>query len=88
MPYLIRRFTEAIFTLNPEVAVRNCRNLMMILGALCYFISPVDLLPEAAFGLVGLIDDFFVVFVISYTVLSKFHEALVAHNNRNLARAE
>ena len=35
--------------------------LLVIVGALGYLVSPIDLIPEVVFGVVGLIDDFFII---------------------------
>lgn len=35
--------------------------LLMVAGAMAYVISPIDLIPEAAFLVLGLVDDAFVV---------------------------
>mmetsp|Transcript_108709 Transcript_108709/g.316283 ORF Transcript_108709/g.316283 Transcript_108709/m.316283 type:complete len:269 (+) Transcript_108709:226-1032(+) len=56
-------------------AYRLRRGLSLLLSVL-YVISPVDLLPEAVLGVVGLIDDFVVIMFI-LVVVAGLYEAMV-----------
>ena len=62
------------------------RNLFFVFGGLIYLISPLDLLPEAVFGIVGFIDDAAVVLIVLATCAEKVRDVLVQGNN-NQARA-
>jgi RING finger protein 170 len=55
--------------------------LLVIVGALGYLVSPIDLIPEVVFGVVGLIDDFFIIFVVLIGVAQSFRNVLIEHNN-------
>lgn len=40
----------------------------MIIGALFYFISPFDIIPEAIFGVIGLVDDLVIILIAVFSV--------------------
>ena len=44
------------------------QTILYLIIFLFYFLSPIDFLPETFFGLVGLIDDLLILFVIVYNV--------------------
>ena len=44
------------------------RIVVCFIAALLYFISPLDIIPEAAFGLLGLLDDFFILLLLAIYV--------------------
>lgn len=54
---------------------------MLILGGFLYVVSPFDIIPEVVFGIVGLIDDLSVVFVVLFMVAQTFRGALLQRNN-------
>lgn len=41
--------------------VKGTLKLIVLVGIILYVISPIDLLPEAVLGPIGLIDDLFVI---------------------------
>ena len=47
--------------------------LYYIFFALAYFISPIDLIPEAVFGLFGYVDDLSYIFYTVYTIAGIFY---------------
>ena len=47
--------------------------VLMICAFMMYFLSPFDLIPEAFFGIVGIIDDIFVVFILFFAMSNMFH---------------
>ena len=40
------------------------RIIVCFIAALLYFISPFDIIPEAAFGILGFLDDLFVLLLL------------------------
>ena len=44
------------------------RVVICFIVALLYFISPLDLIPEAVFGILGFLDDFFVLMLLTIYV--------------------
>jgi len=63
-PVLLRRLWREITTGGALRVVFQYRNLGLIIGAVLYLISPFDIIPEAVFGLVGLLDDLIVLMVV------------------------
>lgn len=61
--------------------------LLLMLGALAYVVSPVDVLPEAMLALVGLTDDAFVLSWLAGAVLSETQAFLAWEAGRPAARA-
>ena len=53
------------------------RVLLCFLFVVCYLISPLDILPEAVFGFFGLLDDMFVVLLVTIYI-SVIYRRLVA----------
>jgi len=54
---------------------------------LLYVISPFDLLPESVFGFIGILDDFFVLFLLM-VYLSQIYYNFVAEREQNLFSAQ
>lgn len=54
------------------------RVIVLIIFTLLYWVLPVDLLPEALFGAVGLLDDAFVGLMLLLYCISIYRETLVA----------
>ena len=81
IPFLFRTFLRQLLTGN---IVENCRLMFFVLGGILYVISPFDAIPEAVFGIVGLIDDFAVVIGALIVVTSGFRNILLQVNNREL----
>lgn len=44
------------------------RIVICFMAAIMYLISPLDLIPEAVFGVLGLLDDMFVVLLLAIYV--------------------
>jgi len=42
----------------------RARILLCLAAIVIYLVSPLDVLPEAVFGLIGLLDDLFVVLLV------------------------
>ena len=51
--------------------------------AIAYFISPLDLIPEALFGFFGLLDDLFVFIIIAMHITYVFRQVVsnMFHND-------
>ena len=78
VPFLIQTFTEQ---LQRGRVLDNIRNIGMLLGGVVYVLSPLDLVPEAVFGLIGFLDDAAVFFFIIVMVADRVKDALVQINN-------
>ncbi len=53
------------------------RVAILVLGAVLYLVSPLDILPEAAFGVLGFLDDIFI-FLLLLVYISIFYRQIVA----------
>ena len=54
------------------------RVLICFLAALLYFISPLDIIPEAMFGILGFLDDFFVFLLLAIYVSIIYRQMVAA----------
>ena len=52
--------------------------LLLQLTVVLYLCSPVDLIPEAVFGVLGLIDDLVVAILVAYTIAGVWRAHLLA----------
>ncbi|NXE28725.1 RN170 ligase, partial [Ardeotis kori] len=55
---------------------------LCLLGALLYLASPLDFLPEALFGILGFLDDFFVIFLLLIYISIMYREVVTQRLNR------
>ncbi len=65
MPILLRHVINEMFTLNNLPIWYRIRFMFLFLISLIYFLSPLDLIPEALFGIFGFIDDFLVLLILA-----------------------
>lgn len=68
LPTLLRHLTSEFFTLGGLMYMFRIRVVLCFLAALMYLISPLDMIPEAMFGILGLLDDLFVVLLLAVYV--------------------
>ena len=54
------------------------RIIVLFFLAFCYFISPLDIIPEAAFGILGFLDDFFVLMLLAIYVSIIYRRVIAA----------
>lgn len=52
------------------------RVLICFMAAIMYLISPLDLIPEAVFGILGLLDDLFIVLLLALYVAMIYRQFL------------
>mmetsp|Transcript_1242 Transcript_1242/g.1641 ORF Transcript_1242/g.1641 Transcript_1242/m.1641 type:complete len:121 (+) Transcript_1242:303-665(+) len=57
VPFLMSIFTDEIVNSFGRVLLGRLDVALTILAMIVYLLSPFDLVPEAVFGLIGLIDD-------------------------------
>ncbi|XP_038075536.1 E3 ubiquitin-protein ligase RNF170-like isoform X2 [Patiria miniata] len=57
LPTLLRHAMREFFTLSGLVWMFRLRIIVCFLAALLYFVSPLDIIPEAVFGVLGFVDD-------------------------------
>ncbi|XP_075915395.1 E3 ubiquitin-protein ligase RNF170 [Petromyzon marinus] len=61
LPTVLRHACRELFSLSGLVWMFRARVLLLAAGGLLYVASPLDVVPEAAFGLLGLLDDVLIV---------------------------
>jgi RING finger protein 170 len=54
------------------------RIVLCFLAALMYLFSPLDIIPEAVFGVLGLLDDVFVVFLLAIYISIIYRRLVVS----------
>lgn len=65
LPTLLRHMMSEFFTVGGLVFMFRLRVLVVFLAALFYFISPLDIIPEAVFGIFGFLDDLFILLLLA-----------------------
>ncbi|XP_054161791.1 E3 ubiquitin-protein ligase RNF170-like [Oppia nitens] len=68
LPTLLRHLTSEFFTVGGLMYMFRIRIVLCFVAAIMYLISPLDMIPEAVFGLFGLLDDIFVVLLLAIYV--------------------
>lgn len=61
LPTLLRHAFNALFSLDNFGLWYRIRVIFIMLLAICYLLSPLDLIPEALFGIFGFLDDIFII---------------------------
>ena len=77
VPALLRHLWRELFTIRGLLIIRRLHLFLILALIVVYLVSPLDLLPEAVFGILGLVDD---VIIIAGTLvyISLVYRALVA----------
>lgn len=68
LPTLLRHLTNDFFSYNGLMYVFRLRIVLCVVAAIMYLISPLDMIPEAVFGIFGLFDDIIVVLLLAIYV--------------------
>lgn len=68
LPTLLRHLSAEFFSLGGLMYMLRIRIVLCFIAAIMYLISPLDMIPEAIFGLLGLLDDIFVVILLAVYV--------------------
>ncbi|EDV23326.1 E3 ubiquitin-protein ligase RNF170 [Trichoplax sp. H2] len=63
-PTLLRHFVRECFTVNGMIALFRVKIVVCVVIAMIYVLSPFDIIPEAVFGILGLLDDLLIIVVI------------------------
>ncbi|KAK2980907.1 hypothetical protein RJ640_013409 [Escallonia rubra] len=74
LPFLLRRLLREM--LNPQRSLPLVVKARTVLSAI-YLISPVDIIPEAIFGIIGLLDDLVIVLVCFLHVAALYRSVLL-----------
>ncbi|KAL5021997.1 hypothetical protein ScPMuIL_001152 [Solemya velum] len=76
LPTLLRHAFSEFFTVGGLVWMFRLRVFMCFIAALLYFISPLDIIPEAAFGLLGFLDDLFILLLLAIYITIIYRQYL------------
>lgn len=79
LPSLARALGQELTSLRLFYIISRARIVFALIVAAIYLLSPFDIVPEAIFGVLGLLDDLFLYIVVGFMVLHWFR-ALMATN--------
>ncbi|XP_027200439.1 E3 ubiquitin-protein ligase RNF170-like isoform X2 [Dermatophagoides pteronyssinus] len=68
LPTMLRHLTNDFFSFNGLFYMFRLRVIICFFAAILYLISPLDMIPEAVFGIFGLFDDIVVVLLLAIYV--------------------
>lgn len=78
VPELLRRIFMQLFSGRDGLRlVFAIRIACLFLGLIMYVLSPFDIIPEAAFGLLGYVDDILVVFLLVIYATMIYRQAVI-----------
>ena len=58
------------------------RIVICVIAAFVYFISPLDIIPDAAFGVLGFLDDVFIMLLLAIYISIIYRQFVEARANR------
>jgi RING finger protein 170 len=76
IPLLLRHLLNELFTFNNMEIWFRLRFGFLFLISLMYFLSPLDIIPEALFGLLGYLDDFLVLIIMALYICSIYRQVI------------
>ncbi|KAK7503951.1 hypothetical protein BaRGS_00004683 [Batillaria attramentaria] len=82
LPTLLRHAMSEFFTVGGLIWMFRVRVVICFFAALLYFISPLDIIPEAAFGLLGFLDDLFIVLLLAIYISIIYRQIIEARAAR------
>lgn len=83
-PVLLQRFCRDLTAGRALFLLSHTRLLVVLMASALYTLSPLDLIPEAVFGVLGLADDALVI-VVSLLYVSIIYRGIVRTQLENLA---
>ncbi|KAM3939383.1 E3 ubiquitin-protein ligase RNF170 [Leptodactylus fuscus] len=82
LPTLLRHAFREMFSVGGLFRMFRIRIVLCLLGALFYLVSPLDIIPEALFGILGFMDDLFVIFLLLIYISIMYREIVTQRLNR------
>ncbi|XP_015705019.1 E3 ubiquitin-protein ligase RNF170 isoform X1 [Coturnix japonica] len=82
LPTLLRHAFREMFSVGDLFWIFRIRIFLCLFGAFLYLASPLDFLPEALFGILGFLDDFFVIFLLLIHISIMYREVVTQRLNR------
>lgn len=82
LPTLLRHAFREMFSVGGLFRMFRIRIVLCLLGALFYLVSPLDIIPEALFGILGFMDDLFVIFLLLIYISIMYREVVTQRLQR------
>ncbi|XP_063770665.1 E3 ubiquitin-protein ligase RNF170 isoform X1 [Pseudophryne corroboree] len=82
LPTLLRHAFREMFSVGGLFRMFRIRIVLCLLGAFFYLVSPLDIIPEALFGILGLMDDLFVIFLLLIYISIMYREVVTQRLHR------
>ncbi|XP_016384371.1 E3 ubiquitin-protein ligase RNF170-like [Sinocyclocheilus rhinocerous] len=76
VPTLLRHAFREMFSVGGLFWMFRVRILLCVLAALMYLASPLDFIPEGVLGLLGFMDDFFVILLLFIYISIMYREVV------------
>lgn len=84
LPTLLRHLWNEFFSVGGLMYMFRIRIILCFFAACMYLISPLDIIPEAIFGILGLFDDLFVVLLLTIYI-SIIYRRFITNRAQNAA---
>ena len=81
LPTLLRHCFRELFTAGGLVMMFRLRILVLFIFAILYFLSPLDIIPEAVFGIFGFLDDLFILLLLGIYVSLIYRNVVAQRGN-------
>lgn len=81
LPILFRHLVSEIFSEGGFLYLYRLRVSLLVIGCVIYLLSPLDIIPEAAFGILGLVDDMLVLLVVSVFLTNVYRNYIADGGN-------
>ncbi len=78
----MRQLISHIFQMHTIFIVRA---ILLVVGMVAYVLSPFDLIPEAIFGVIGLIDDVLLAVIVLFSIANGFYTAYTRRQVERMA---
>lgn len=85
LPMLLRHLWNEFFSVGGLMYMFRIRIILCFFAACMYLISPLDIIPEAVFGILGLFDDVFVVLLLTIYI-SIIYRRFITNRAQNAAQ--
>ncbi|KAM4809213.1 E3 ubiquitin-protein ligase RNF170 [Rhinophrynus dorsalis] len=82
LPTLLRHAFREMLSVGGLFWMFRIRIVLCLLGAVFYLVSPLDIIPEALFGILGFLDDFFVLFLLLIYISIMYREVVTQRLHR------
>ena len=77
-PTLMRHLWNEFFSVGGLMLMFRIRILLCFVAGLMYVFSPLDIIPEGVFGVLGLLDDIFVLFLLAMYISIIYRRLVVS----------